>query len=168
MGNERDSHAPTPGRPPAGAAAREVLRLALDLKPEGLERALRKADAALARNPDDVALWVAKGNVLDVAGRYAEGLACYRRALALDPRCLSARLDVANHYEWIDEPHRAESEYADLLDHILAHHAAIDAAVEEVFESIAVFCGQHGAGHLRDKTERVRRHLAEPGPAPTP
>jgi hypothetical protein len=58
--------------------------------PAAAPAALPLLDAALAARPDDVIARQAKGGVLGRLGRYAEGLAAFQEALALEPDCESA------------------------------------------------------------------------------
>ncbi len=63
--------------------------------------AIRKLEAILRENPNDLDALMLKGNVLDMDGNHEEALRFYQQALSLDPDNVSALIDFGDCVAWL-------------------------------------------------------------------
>lgn len=143
------------------AAAQAVLRLAVDFR---IDEAVRAADEALAVDPDDADVLVAKGNALDLAEEYGQALKCYKRALRIDPHHLPARFDYADHFWYVGRRKRAQEKFMELLDLIQRTEAGRDPVASDVLDDVAFLAGIDDFPELTTKVGRVRAALARKRP----
>src|ERR1700737_3637597 len=90
----------------------------------------------LAKHPDQARIWMSYGHALTTAGRLTDGVAAYRRGIALNPTLGEAYYSLANlktfRFEETEvQAMRASLEIADLSGGDCAHfHFALGKALE--------------------------------------
>lgn len=137
-------------------AALQVLALAQDHRPD---EAVLEADRALAEDPDDADVLVAKGNALDMLGEYERALTCYEQAIALDPAHLLAQFDRADHFAYVDRMPEARDRLTTLLDLIARTRSGEDPVAREVLDDVAFFAELYDLPDLETKVRQVRAAL---------
>jgi tetratricopeptide (TPR) repeat protein len=74
-------------------------------------------DAALALVPEHPRALLVRGNNAREAGRYADAIASYERAIAADPALAEAHNNLGVTYEKLDQPARAADSFARAAEH---------------------------------------------------
>ena len=71
------------------------------------DEARRRLEAASARDPENVSIWLTLGSVLRASGRTADAADCFRRVLARDATCVPAQRELAASHLAMNRPDAA-------------------------------------------------------------
>jgi aspartate beta-hydroxylase len=122
---------------------------------------------AASANPSQPSIWANLASSLKALGRRVEEFDAIEKALALEPRHLSALLQKAEYFEWCGDPRNAAQAYQAALDSLPAA-AAIPPHLKSAFEvaRIKVDADRVALGQaLQESLVAVReRHGGEPQP----
>jgi aspartate beta-hydroxylase len=88
---------------------------------------------AASANPNQPSIWANLASSLKALGRRVEEFDAIEKALALEPRHLSALLQKADYFEWCGDPRNAAQAYQAALDSLPAG-AAIPPHLKSAFE----------------------------------
>jgi tetratricopeptide (TPR) repeat protein len=81
------------------------------------DEALALADAAVLSYPDSAKLWCMRGNLIelgsaDIAYSLEDALACYERAVSIDPYFAEGREEIGHFYDAVmSNPDRAQNAF---------------------------------------------------------
>ena len=78
-------------------------------------KALQMITTILEANPNDIDALTLRGNILDLDEQYDESLKCYKKALAIDERCVRAIIDMGDWYRNNGEVEKALNFYDQAL-----------------------------------------------------
>ncbi len=86
---------------------------------------VRPYQEAALKDPKNVNVWIALGDVLMDSSRFEEAVDAYSKALALDPKNVDVRVDMGTCYRNAGKPQLALKEYTKALEinpnHAIAH-----------------------------------------------